>query len=221
MAFLETPRFPVDIKYGSMGGPVNSTDIVVTGGGVEYRNANWSEPLNRYNAKYSIKLRSTALAVYELFLASKGRFGGFRYKDFWDFSSSGNGVDTPARTDQTIGTGDGAETDFQLIKTYTTGIGIQVRNIKKPVVSAGVLIDVDGIGRTEGVDYTVDYITGIVSFTVAPSDSLVIKAGYEFDVPVRFDTDDLSDLFFTLIATTPSDADIVNLSDIPLTEIRT
>lgn len=222
MAFLETPRFPVDIKYGSMGGPVNSTDIVVTGGGVEYRNSNWSEALNRYNAKYSIKLRSSVLAVYELFLASKGRFGGFRYKDFFDFTSSSNGVDSPATSDQTIGVGDGVEVDFQLIKTYTTGIGIQVRNIRKPVVSAGVIIEVDIAGvLTEGVDYTIDYTTGIVTFTSAPLNTRAIRAGYEFDVPVRFDTDDLSDLFFTLISTTSSDTDIVNLSDIPLMEIRT
>ena len=220
MAFLETPRFPNDLKYGSLGGPMFSTDIVVTGGGVEFRNSNWSLPLSRYDAKYSVKLRSSAIDVYELFMVSNGKDGSFRYKDFWDYRSSSNGVDAVADTDQSIGPGDGASVAFQLVKTYTKGTGSIIRTIKKPVVSAGVLIKVNSVAQTEGVDYTVDYVTGIVTFSVAPTDTHVITAGYEFDVPVRFDTDELSDLFFELMSTAGSDNDIVNYPSIPLIEVR-
>lgn len=220
MAFLETPRFPVDIRYGSSGGPMFSTDIVVTGGGVEYRNANWAFPLNRFNVKYDCKLRSTAIEIYEFFMTAQGMKDGFRVKDFWDFTSATNGVDAHAITDQTIGTGDNSTTAFQLIKTYTQGANTLVRNIKKPV-SGTDLIEVNGVAKTGGgVDYTLDTTTGIVTFNSPPTSGHVVKAGYEFDVPCRFDTDDMSALYFTIMNSTPSDTDQVNYPDIPLIEIR-
>lgn len=220
MAFIETPRFPVDLQYGSMGGPTNSTDIVRTGGGVEFRNANWALPLYRYNAKYSVKTRTVALQIYNLFLAMQGRLTGFRVKDLWDYSSAANGVGTPVITDQILGTGDGSNPTFQLVKTVTIGTEALVRDIIKPVVSVGVILESNGVGFTESSDYTVDYTTGIVTMSTIPGIGHVVKAGFEFDVPCRFDTDDLSDLFYTLAAMAGSDTDIVNYSDIPLVEIR-
>jgi len=219
MAFLETPRFPVDLNYGSLGGPINSTDIVTTGNGVEYRNANWSRPLYRYNAKYNIKTRTQALEIYEFFLTSQGKLNGFRVKDIWDYTSATNGVDALARTDQTIGTGDNSETVFQMIKTYTQGANTQVRNIKK-IVSGTQIIEVNSVLQTEGVDYTIDITTGIITFITTPPNTHVIKAGYEFDIPCRFDTDDLSDLAFLVNATAGADTDLVSFGDIPLVEIR-
>ena len=220
MAFIETPRFPVDLQYGSLGGPTMSTDIVVTGGGVEHVNANWSLPRYRYNAKYSVKTRSAALEIYDLFIAMQGRFGGFRVKDLWDYTSAANGVDTPTATDIIIGTGNTVQTAFQLIKPYTKGSVTLNRTITKPVVSAGVLIKVHNTVLTEGVDYTVDYTTGIVTITTPPPNTHVVRAGFEFDVPCRFDTDDLSDLFFTIANAAGADTDIVNYADIPLIERR-
>ncbi len=43
--------------------------------------------------------------------------------------------------------------------------------------------------QTETVHYTVDYATGIIHFLEIPDEGVEITAGYEFDVPVRFDTD--------------------------------
>jgi len=219
MAFIESPRFPTDIRFGSLSGPTMSTDIVSTGGGVEHRNANWDLPLYKFQAGYAVKTRAVALQVYELFLAMQGRFGGFRVQDAWDYSSSSDGVGTPADTDQQIGIGNNIEDDFQLIKTYTKGGISLARVIKKPVPSAGVLIKVDGIGKTEGVDYTVDYTTGIVTFVAPVPNTDVITAGFEFDVPCRFDTDDLSHLQFQ-ISTVSGEGDIVSFADIPLVEDR-
>jgi len=217
--FIETPRFPTDIRYGSSGGPTSSTDIVITGGGVEHRNANWALPKYRFNAKYMVKTRTTALQVYELFLAMQGKYGGFRVQDAWDYSSAADGVSTPSETDQTIGTGNASEDTFQLIKTYTQGTATLARDIKKPVTTFSVLIKVGAFTYTEGVDYTVDYTTGIVTFTTIPPNGDPVSAGFEFDVPCRFDTDDLSDLAFA-ISTSDGTGDIVNFGDIPLVEDR-
>jgi len=41
----------------------------------------------------------------------------------------------------------------------------------------------------EGVHYGLDFATGVISFIVAPPLDAILTAGYEFDVPVRFDTD--------------------------------
>jgi uncharacterized protein (TIGR02217 family) len=35
----------------------------------------------------------------------------------------------------------------------------------------------------------VDVATGLVTFVAAPGPGVIVTAGYEFDVPVRFDTD--------------------------------
>ena len=38
-------------------------------------------------------------------------------------------------------------------------------------------------------DYDVDYSSGLVSFVTPPDIGARVTAGFEFDVPVRFDTD--------------------------------
>lgn len=215
MAFLETPRFPVDINYGSTGGPVFSTDVVRYGNGKEYRNSNWQYQLNRYDIRYAVKTRAQAINVYEFFLARKGRFEGFRIKDEFDFTSNSDGVSAPSSLDQSLGFGNGAQTQFQLTKVYTKGAEQLVRTIKKPVVGS-VLVNVGGVDKTEGPDYTVDYTTGLITFTSAPGVE-AIKVGFEFDIPVRFDTDDLSELEY--IIKTNSNSTRLSFPSIPLMEV--
>jgi uncharacterized protein (TIGR02217 family) len=56
-----------------------------------------------------------------------------------------------------------------------------------------VLVAVAGATATPGVDYAVNPDTGLVTFLGGhiPADGAIITAGFEFDVPVRFDTDKL------------------------------
>ena len=54
-----------------------------------------------------------------------------------------------------------------------------------------MLVAVDGTPRTEGVDYTIDNTTGLVTFLTAPGTGQAITAGFEFDVAVRFGTDQI------------------------------
>lgn len=83
---------------------------------------------------------------------------------------------------------------FQLIKSYTNGL-VTVRDINKPVGTdssdSTVVIAVNGVVQVEDTEYTLDYTTGLVSFDEpnVPLIGAVITAGYEFDVPCRFDTD--------------------------------
>ena len=111
----------------------------------------------------------------------------FRWKDWADYRSCSTEAQ-PSFLDQAIGTGDGARTQFQLTKSYTSGGYSYLRTIKKPVAGS-VSVGKAGVLQTSG--WTVDTTTGLVTFAVAPGSGQVVTAGFEFDVPVRFDADSL------------------------------
>jgi uncharacterized protein (TIGR02217 family) len=56
-------------------------------------------------------------------------------------------------------------------------------------VAGTVRVGVEDEEKLEGVDYEVDVTTGIISFSHPVNKGMRIYAGFEFDVPVRFDTD--------------------------------
>ena len=41
----------------------------------------------------------------------------------------------------------------------------------------------------QSTGYTVDYNTGLITFSSAPGNTVQVSVACEFDVPVRFDTD--------------------------------
>jgi uncharacterized protein (TIGR02217 family) len=184
-------RFPAAISFGATGGPERRTDIVVLGSGHEERNQRWADSRRRYDAGYGLKSLGDLEAAIAFFEERRGRLHGFRWKDHADFKSCGVSG-TPAATDQAIGTGDGAAAAFQLAKSYGLSFAPWTRDIKKPVAGT-VLVAVDGVPQTEGADFTIDAATGIVSFEpgAVPGPGAGVTAGFEFDVPVRFDTDRL------------------------------
>jgi uncharacterized protein (TIGR02217 family) len=74
------------------------------------------------------------------------------------------------------------------VKTYSAGALATVRPIVKPVAGT-VRLAVDGVEEIGG--WSVDTATGLVTFDTPPGAGLLVSAGYEFDVPVRFAEDDL------------------------------
>ena len=60
-------QFPVDISYGSHGGPEYYTDIVTTKNGGEQRNYHWLQPKNKYNISYGIKTKQQLEQIIKLF----------------------------------------------------------------------------------------------------------------------------------------------------------
>ncbi|MEM7619814.1 MAG: DUF2460 domain-containing protein [Pseudomonadota bacterium] len=188
MSFHEV-RFPTDISLASEGGPERRTEIVVLGSGHEERNTRWADSRRRYDAGYGIKSLDNLHSVLSFFEERRGRLYGFRWKDYSDYKSCVPSQ-TPAQTDQTIGTGDGTTATFQLTKTYGSTFAPYTRNIKKPVASS-VIIAVDSVSQTQDTDFTLDTTTGIVTFLpgAIPAVGETITAGFEFDVPVRFDAD--------------------------------
>ena len=208
MAFHEI-RFPVEIARGARGGPERRTQIVTTASGHEERNQLWVNSRRRYDAGYGIRSRNDIDSILSFFEERRGRFHGFRFRDRADFKSCVPDDDI-APTDQALATGDGAVTSFQLVKQYGSAFAPWTRDIVKPV-DGTVVIALDGVAQGPG--WSVDVATGIVSFDVAPGSGVAVTAGFEFDVPVRFDADFLEiDLATFKAGAIPSS---------PLIEVRT
>jgi uncharacterized protein (TIGR02217 family) len=188
MSFHEV-RFPTAIGFGSGGGPERKTEIVALGSGHEERNTPWAHGRRRYDAGSGVKSLNDVYAVVAFFEARRGRLHGFRWKDHLDFRSKGP-LDAVTALDQTIGVGTGAQTAFPLSKTYVSGPTSYQRPVVKPVAGT-VLVAVAGVIKTLGADFTVNAATGVVTLTAAPASGASVTAGFEFDVPVRFDTDRL------------------------------
>ena len=207
MAFHEV-RFPTDIAFNSRGGPRRKTVIATSGSGYEHRNSQWADSKREYNAGYGVKSLTDIHTVVDFFEERRGQLHGFRWKDKFDFKSVEPRA-TVAFDDVVIGSGDGAITDFQLVKLYGSSFSPYTREIKKPVAGT-VLIGVDGTELATG--WSVDTTTGVVTFDTAPANTSVVTAGFEFDVPVRFATDYLEiDLAAFSAGAIP---------DIPIWEIR-
>ncbi|AJD83173.1 glycoside hydrolase family protein [Paracoccus phage vB_PmaS-R3] len=185
-AFHET-RFPDEISYGSKGGPRRLTQVVSLKSGFEERNQSWQHSRRKYDASIGIRRLSHLHSVLDFWEARRGRLYGFRWKDWLDFKSASGRAD-PSDTDQVLDVGDGTETEFQLVKRYSDAGEEYVRPIKKPVIGTTV-VALDGVSQPSG--WTLDSTTGVITFAVAPGSGVVITAGFEFDVPVRFDDDEL------------------------------
>lgn len=184
MAFAEI-QFPDDIAYGSSGGPGFNTNVIVTDSGAEERVARWSEARHRYNVAYGIRTLDQLNIVKDFYIKRQGIAIGFRYKDWQEFTSATNGRDAHTNSDVNIGTGDGSQTTFQLVKKYTDAVVTRSRTITKPV-SGKVLIAVNAVSQTLGADFTVNLTTGLITFSTVPPNNHAVTAGFEFDVPVRF-----------------------------------
>lgn len=190
MSFHEV-RFPTAISRASQGGPERRTDVVVLGSGYEERNARWADSRRSYNAGYGVRSLDDLHAIIAFFEERRGRLHGFRWRDPADWKSCPP-EGQPSAVDQVIGTGDGTNSVFQMVKTYGSTFAPWQRLITKPV-AATVTVAVDGTVRTAGTHFTLDATRGVVTFLPShvPAAGAVISAGYEFDVPVRFDSDRL------------------------------
>lgn len=203
-------RFPVNLALGSTGGPVRRTEIISLGSGREQRNTRWVNSRRRYNAGYGIKTLTDLQTVIEFFEERRGRLFGFRFRDPLDWKSSG--ADAPiGASDQEIGTGDGTTAGFQLIKTYGEGTAGYKKKIVKPVEDT-VQVAINQV-PISSENFTVSTQTGVVMFDsgAVPEQDQIITAGFEFDIPVRFDADE--------ITVNLSHFEAGNIPSIPLVEL--
>lgn len=188
MGFHEI-RFPASLSFGSVGGPERLTDVVTLANGYEERNTPWRHSRRRYDAGVAMRGLEDLERLIAFFEARQGRIHGFRWKDWSDYKS-GAAKAEPSFDDQVIGYGDDVTAQIALSKTYRSGEQSYRRPITKPV-KGSVRIGLDGDVQQEGLHFEVDSATGLVTFGHPPNAGVEITAGFEFDVPVRFDTDSI------------------------------
>jgi uncharacterized protein (TIGR02217 family) len=182
--FIETPRFPESISYGSSGGPGFKTFIFEGHNGVEQRNITFSRSKGRWDVAYGVKDKDDMDELRAFFYQVRGRAIGFRFKDHSDYEL----------VNENIGVGDGVENTFRLIKTYGSA-NPYIRRIFKPV-SGTLSVTVNNVAVPLGAGPTQvnpDYTTGTLVFgaSVIPASTHIVRASCEFDVPCRFDVDQM------------------------------
>lgn len=203
-------RFPASLSLGALGGPERRTEIVTLANGFEERNTPWAHGRRRYDAGMGLRSLDDVATLIAFFEARQGQLIGFRWKNWADFQSClpSQAVDCD---DQLIAVGDETTTQFQLVKTYRSGDVSYVRPISKPVAGS-VRVSVGGVPIEDAIGYGVDYATGVLTFAHAPDEGAEVRAGFEFDVPVRFDTD--------VILTSMSNFQAGEVPDVPVVEVR-
>jgi uncharacterized protein (TIGR02217 family) len=190
LASFHDVLFPPGVSFGATGGPERRNEIVALTSGREKRNARLSQSRHRYDAGTGVRSLDDLHEVVSFFEARRGSLHAFRFRDPFDKKSC-RPDETPSALDQRIGTGDGVRSRFALVKTYGAGDDAYHRLVRKPVVSS-LRVAVAGIELSAPGSFAFDDATGEIVLAAVPGDGHAVSCGYEFDVPVRFDTDRLS-----------------------------
>lgn len=206
MAFHEV-RLPTRLAFGSTGGVERRTDVVTLASGYERRSTPWASGRRRYLIGANLRSLDDMATLTAFFEARRGRLCGFRFRDFADFKSSAPGA-TIGPLDQSVGEGDGVRTTFALCKAYGEGEYAWCRSITKPV-EGSVRVALDGV---ETAGFAADITSGLLVLETAPAPGTQVTAGFEFDTPVRFDTD--------RVEVTLESFDAGRMAALPLIEIR-
>lgn len=201
MAF-DNVRLPVDVEVGAQGGPAFSTGIITTASGREQRTQNWSVARNTYAIGYGVS-ETDWQAVRAFFYARRGRARGFRFKDWTDYVGIN---EVPQVINGTM----------YVTRTYSDEIGIAYMRAITRVVPGTLRI------HDLANDYTALYDESFGRLTlkpgaVQPQVAGAIVCDYEYDLPVRFDVDDLVLTAETVKAATIDGVRIVELIENSIT----
>lgn len=188
---------PTEIKgFPCYSVPMFSTTMVEVASGDESANQNWANALHQFRLPQAVRCHETFEALRNHWYCVGGPARLWPFRDPLDFASvplaQANVEPTISAADQAIGEGDGATTEWQLIKTYSSGPLSYVREIQLPIVSTvvvliGGLLPAVAVGGPYGI--SAEREGGVVTITPAVQDGLAITAGFLFDVPVRFEQD--------------------------------
>lgn len=186
-------KFPENLSLGAVGGPEYSTIIQPLVSGYEQRISQWYYPKYRFNVATAIQKKEDLDFLIKFFLVHKGKAIAFRFKDWSDFSCKA----------QEIKPTDGI---YQLYKIYEMGAMSVNRKITKPVEGTVKIYTADTTLNPE-----IDYEKGVFTLAAPIGENDKIFADFEFDLPARFDIDEL-----------PISSDLEYLQDIriPIIELK-
>ena len=191
-AFDDNARLPEAIEQGAQGGPTFLTNIVSFSGGMEKRNQEWERQRIVYDISYGIQYKVDYEEVLAFFYRMRGRARGFRFKDWSDYQVQAGFV----------GVSDGVKDTYQLYRYYGEGDDSFARKITRPVYGTlivyhnGVVYHSDTSPDHHVTLWQPDsgYVVGTFSYIggYIPVAGVIITASFEFDVPMRFDTDEMA-----------------------------
>ncbi|WP_257556407.1 DUF2460 domain-containing protein [Sphingobium sp. CFD-2] len=198
MAFIDQ-HLPREVEIGARRRDDEDIEIVTTDGGWEVRNARSSQSLREYEISFPMSQRDNAVyqAVVAMFKVARGKLHSFRFRDWADYQLDA----------EIIGTGDGSTTAFQITQSWTVDGETVSRDITRPISSFQVFKA--GVLQVSG--YSINYDTGMLTFSVAPSLGVEISVTGQFDIPVRFDAP---------LETLGYSADLEHIETITLKEVR-
>jgi uncharacterized protein (TIGR02217 family) len=206
MQAFDAVDFPLAIGREALVVTEFSTQIVSAPSGHEQRASEWADARMRYDAGPGVRSEADVRALADFFRARRGAARAFRFRDPFDHSSAADGG-LPAADDQMLGTGDGSRRQFALVKRYGSGDAVQERVVHLPVAGS-VRVSVDGV-ETAAFIVTDE---GAILLDAAPGAGVVVRAGFLFDVAVRFAEDRLEVSRATFLAG--------ELASVPLVEVR-
>lgn len=159
MAFIESPRFPLEVSAWLVGGEEFMTSIGANQAGFESRNQIWTQPRRKYTISGAMREVKNAVLTKAFFRAAAGRANGFRIQDPFDYQ-----VDVTTGILGVTGSGAGVPT-YQLTRNYISGSTISQQKISKPVV--GSVIPYRGgtpiVAGTAPGQYALDTTTGLLT----------------------------------------------------------
>lgn len=181
---LDDIELPDEVQYGSEFGAGMNTRVSNGPSGHELRVQMASQARHRYTLLKQLLDSSEAATLKNFMLGRRFAFAAFLIKDWNDYNTSASGNGPITQIDELVGSGDGTKTKFLLSKTYEkSGPRPYVRRIKN-IVTASLVVAVDGVLKTLGFDYTLSSL-GEIIFVSPPTLGALITAGFEFRVPVR------------------------------------
>lgn len=190
-------RFPLSVERctPSLGG---STTVLNVGNGSEVRIAWWSDGRIEFDAAPGVRSLKDLKALVSFQRRRAYRLHSFPVRDLTDY-------EVALGTEGAFATGDGTAGPFQLTKTYYDADNSDVRAIRKPEQGT-VKIYVNGVLKTAGTHYTLDHLTGEVTFLAGhfPAAGAVVEWTGRFFVAVRFVEDKIP--FGEFVATMTLDA---------------
>lgn len=179
--------------------PRTSTLLTQVDSGAEDANSRWQYPLHKFTLPEAVREHEVFEDLKDHWWIMDGPARTWPFKDPLDFASvrlsAANVTPAVSRTDQVLGTDDGAKTQFQLVKTYSRGGFTKQRKIHLPR-AATVVVGVDGVDPatlSPPLGWSVSRPGGVITFDSPPANGAAITAGFLFDVEVRFESDEAFD----------------------------
>ena len=186
-------RLPEEIERGAQGGPMFSTTIMQVDSGQERRNVNWALPLARWDLSYGVRQAVEAggngfAAFRAFFMSRRGRAFGFRFKDWTDFRLQDDPADPLTINFPSQGSAQGISKKYAFEGDDATAFH---RRITHPVLDTLRFTRTDTGAVVPSTAFEWDEDEYRLNLVAPGIPSIEVAVTGEFDVPVRFDTDQL------------------------------